>query len=91
MVYAHKCIPQKVYSFQSDKKNIVFQMLYKRGCDAGYLPRIPGAVEVLYAIAVGYLFHIAVMEKHYLKPSYWRFLYRLTWGRWVTFSASELL
>ncbi|KAK3879881.1 hypothetical protein Pcinc_015585 [Petrolisthes cinctipes] len=58
----------------------ILETLYKKGCDADYLPRIPGSVEILYAIAVGYLFHIAVMEKHYLKPSYWRFLNRLTWS-----------
>ncbi|XP_063888594.1 transmembrane protein 135-like [Scylla paramamosain] len=59
----------------------VVESMYETGCNAGYLPRIPGSVELLYAISTGYLFHIAVMEQHYMKPSYWRFLRRLTWDR----------
>lgn len=59
----------------------VLECVYEKGCDEGYLPRIPGSVELLYSISTGYLFHVAVMEMHYMKPSYWRFLLRLTWGR----------
>nr|XP_045581074.1 transmembrane protein 135-like [Procambarus clarkii] len=59
----------------------VLEGVYEKGCDEGYLPRIPGSVELLYSLSTGYLFHVAVIEKCYMKPSYWRFLKRLTWGR----------
>ncbi|XP_071517372.1 transmembrane protein 135-like [Panulirus ornatus] len=59
----------------------VLESLYEKGCDDGYLPRIPKSVEILYSLSTGYLFHTAVMEKQYMKPSYWRFLKSLTWNR----------
>ncbi|XP_037798186.1 transmembrane protein 135-like [Penaeus monodon] len=57
------------------------ESIYEKGCDDGYLPRIPGSVEFLYALCTGYLFHSAVWESFNMKPSYWRFLDRLTWSR----------
>ncbi|XP_050729744.1 transmembrane protein 135-like isoform X5 [Eriocheir sinensis] len=59
----------------------VVESLYAKGCKYGYLPRIPGSVELLYAISTGYLFHVSTTELHHMKPSYWRFLARLTWNR----------
>ncbi|KAK7082835.1 hypothetical protein SK128_017091 [Halocaridina rubra] len=58
-----------------------FEGLYKKGCDAGYLPQIPGSVEFLYCLSTGYLFHTAVIDCRNLKPSYKHFLGRLTWER----------
>lgn len=57
------------------------EALYVRGMEKGYLPCIPYSVEFLYSVSTGYLFHMAAVEKHNLKPSYWKFLQRLTWGR----------
>ncbi|CAL4170360.1 unnamed protein product, partial [Meganyctiphanes norvegica] len=62
-------------------KSLMCEALYVRGMENGYLPCIPYSVELLYSISTGYLFHMAAVEKHNLKPSYWRFLQRLTWGR----------
>lgn len=58
-----------------------FEGLYENGCNAGYLPRIPGSVEFLYCLSTGYLFHTCVIDCRNLKPSYLRFLDRLTWHR----------
>ncbi|KAG7166157.1 Transmembrane protein 135-like [Homarus americanus] len=69
----------------------VVESAYEKGCDDGYLPRIPGSVELLYAVSVGFLFHLGVMEKHYMKLSYWRFLKRLTWGRMNTYNRHLLV
>lgn len=55
--------------------------LYENGCEAGYLPRIPGSVEFIYCLATAYLFHTSVMDDRNLKKSYHRFLDQLTWGR----------
>ncbi|XP_076031764.1 transmembrane protein 135-like isoform X3 [Oratosquilla oratoria] len=58
-----------------------FEALYDDGCKSGKLPRIPGSVIIMYSISTAYLFHMAALEQYNLKPSYWRFLQRLTWGR----------
>ncbi|XP_076031763.1 transmembrane protein 135-like isoform X2 [Oratosquilla oratoria] len=58
-----------------------FKALYDDGCKSGKLPRIPGSVIIMYSISTAYLFHMAALEQYNLKPSYWRFLQRLTWGR----------
>ncbi|XP_068210009.1 transmembrane protein 135-like isoform X2 [Palaemon carinicauda] len=58
-----------------------FEGLYENGCNAGYLPRIPGSVEFLYCLSTGYLFHTCIIDCRNLKPSYRRFLGQLTWQR----------
>ncbi|KAG0719283.1 Transmembrane protein 135 [Chionoecetes opilio] len=64
----------------------VVESMYEQGWKAGYLPRIPGSVELLYALSTGYLFHMAAVEQYHMKPSYWRFLCRLTSNRIVEYN-----
>jgi hypothetical protein len=48
---------------------------------AGLLPSFPLAVELLYAISTGVLFHLGVNEPHHLKPSYLVFMNKITGNR----------
>jgi hypothetical protein len=50
------------------------------GVNQGTLLSIPGSVPVLYAASTALLLHACVLEPHNLKPSYWKFLNRLTRG-----------
>jgi len=44
----------------------------------GSLPTIPFFIEIIYATSTATLFHIATLEPHNLKRSYWQFLNKIT-------------
>ncbi|CAG0916114.1 unnamed protein product [Notodromas monacha] len=58
----------------------VLEGFLKGGISAGIVPSVPGFTEALYAISTALLLGVSVIEPHNLKPSYWKFLNRLTWG-----------
>ncbi|XP_046440103.1 transmembrane protein 135-like [Daphnia pulex] len=57
------------------------EVLYYEGMEAGYLMKVPGFASFLYSLSTSILFHAAVMEPHNLKPSYWKFLMKITGSR----------
>ncbi|KAF3706548.1 Transmembrane protein 135 [Channa argus] len=59
------------------------ETMYFKGIEAGRFPYFPHADTVLYAISTAICFQAAVMEVHNLRPSYWKFLLRLTQGRFA--------
>uniref|UniRef100_A0A8C5M062 Transmembrane protein 135 n=1 Tax=Leptobrachium leishanense TaxID=445787 RepID=A0A8C5M062_9ANUR len=59
----------------------VAETLYFKGIEAGKFPYFPHADSVLYAVSTAICFHAAVLEVQNLRPSYWKFLLRLTQGR----------
>ncbi|XP_064629515.1 transmembrane protein 135-like isoform X1 [Lineus longissimus] len=59
----------------------LLEVLYMKGIDAGHLPSFRHADTVLYAIATSLVFHAAVFEPHTLRPAYWKFLTKLTNGK----------
>ena len=61
----------------------VFQILCRMGVSSGFLPKIPLTIEVLYATATAILFHLAVVRPHGLKPSYFRFMNKITGNRYA--------
>uniref|UniRef100_UPI00358ED4FE transmembrane protein 135 isoform X3 n=1 Tax=Myxine glutinosa TaxID=7769 RepID=UPI00358ED4FE len=66
------------------------ETLYFRGIESGKLPYISNADTVIYAISTAICFHAAIMEVHNLRPSYWRFLLRLTKGRFALINHKAL-
>uniref|UniRef100_A0A665XE27 Transmembrane protein 135 n=1 Tax=Echeneis naucrates TaxID=173247 RepID=A0A665XE27_ECHNA len=59
------------------------ETMYFKGIEAGHFPYFPHADTVLYAISTAICFQAAVMEVQNLRPSYWKFLLRLTKGRFA--------
>ncbi|KAM3602164.1 uncharacterized protein V6R79_025527 [Siganus canaliculatus] len=59
------------------------ETLYFKGIEAGRFPYFPHADTVLYAVSTAICFQAAVMEVQNLRPSYWKFLLRLTKGRFA--------
>ncbi|KAG8190011.1 hypothetical protein JTE90_000110 [Oedothorax gibbosus] len=51
---------------------------YLLGIQEGVLPEIKGSMLMLYATSTAFLFYAAVLEPHNLKPTYLKFLTRLT-------------
>lgn len=49
--------------------------------DEGYLPKVPGAVILMYCAFTAVLFHAASIEPLNLRLSYWKFLHNLSGGR----------
>ena len=60
-------------------------MVCKRGVSKGVLPNIPLAKEIIYATATSILFHLAVVKPHKLKPSYFKFMNKITGNRYESF------
>ncbi|KAF2359109.1 Transmembrane protein 135 N-terminal domain [Trinorchestia longiramus] len=56
------------------------------GVEAGVLPAVPYATEILYSVMTGYLFHASAMHQQYIKPSYWKLLVDLTDNRIAEFN-----
>lgn len=54
------------------------ETMYNEGVKAGLLPFIPGFSVLIYSLSTSILFHAGVLEPHHLKPSYWKFLMRIT-------------
>uniref|UniRef100_A0A667XXP6 Transmembrane protein 135 n=1 Tax=Myripristis murdjan TaxID=586833 RepID=A0A667XXP6_9TELE len=59
------------------------ETMYFKGIEAGHFPYFPHADTVIYAISTAICFQAAVMEVQNLRPSYWKFLLRLTKGRFA--------
>ncbi|XP_061595199.1 transmembrane protein 135 [Cololabis saira] len=59
------------------------ETMYFKGIEAGRFPYFPHADTVIYAISTAICFQAAVMEVQNLRPSYWKFLLRLTKGRFA--------
>ncbi|XP_009570715.1 PREDICTED: transmembrane protein 135 [Fulmarus glacialis] len=59
------------------------ETMYFKGIEAGKVPYFPHADSIIYAISTSICFQAAVMEVQNLRPSYWKFLLRLTKGRYV--------
>ncbi|XP_060090950.1 transmembrane protein 135 isoform X1 [Heteronotia binoei] len=59
------------------------EAMYFKGIEAGKVPYFPHADSVIYAVSTAICFQAAVMEIQNLRPSYWKFLLRLTRGRFA--------
>ncbi|XP_048216889.1 transmembrane protein 135 isoform X2 [Perognathus longimembris pacificus] len=66
------------------------ETIYFKGIEAGKVPYFPHADTVIYAISTAICFHAAVMEVQNLRPSYWKFLLRLTKGRFALMNRKAL-
>ncbi|CAI9552735.1 unnamed protein product [Staurois parvus] len=64
--------------------------MYFKGIEAGRCPYFPHADSVIYAVSTAICFHAAVMEVQNLRPSYWKFLLRLTKGRFKLMNRKAL-
>ncbi|KPP76379.1 transmembrane protein 135-like, partial [Scleropages formosus] len=56
------------------------QTVYFKGIEAGRFPYFPQADTLIYTVSTAICFQAAVMEVQNLRPSYWKFLLRLTKG-----------
>ncbi|CAK6953895.1 transmembrane protein 135 [Scomber scombrus] len=66
------------------------ETMYFKGIEAGRFPYFPHADTVIYAISTAICFQAAVMEVQNLRPSYWKFLLRLTKGRFALMNRQVL-
>ncbi|XP_042763332.1 transmembrane protein 135 isoform X10 [Panthera leo] len=57
------------------------ETMYFKGIEAGKVPYFPHADTIIYSISTAICFQAAVMEVQTLRPSYWKFLLRLTKGK----------
>ncbi|GLG95671.1 Uncharacterized protein GBIM_02600 [Gryllus bimaculatus] len=58
------------------------ELMYSDGVEKGYFPELPGATILLYCTSTAVLFHAALLEPNNLRPSYWKFLHRIS-GGWI--------
>ncbi|PIO36047.1 hypothetical protein AB205_0217000, partial [Aquarana catesbeiana] len=65
-------------------------IMYFKGIESGRCPYFPHADSVIYAVSTAICFHAAVLEVHNLRPSYWKFLLRLTKGRFMLMNRKAL-
>jgi len=54
------------------------ETMYYEGVKERLVPYIPGFAVLIYSFSTSILFHAGVLEPHNLKPSYWKFLMRIT-------------
>ncbi|XP_076876217.1 transmembrane protein 135 [Brachyhypopomus gauderio] len=66
------------------------ETMYFKGIEAGRFPYFSEADTVIYAISTAICFQAAVMEVQNLRPSYWKFLLRLTKGRFALMNRKAL-
>nr|XP_056714306.1 transmembrane protein 135 [Euleptes europaea] len=66
------------------------EAMYFKGIEAGKVPYFPHADSVIYAVSTAICFQAAVMEIQNLRPSYWKFLLRLTKGRFALMNRKVL-
>ncbi|XP_036450779.1 transmembrane protein 135 [Colossoma macropomum] len=66
------------------------ETMYFKGIEAGHFPYFPQADTVIYAVSTAICFQAAVMEVQNLRPSYWKFLLRLTKGRFALMNRKVL-
>lgn len=63
---------------------IMWKMLhitYNIGVEKGILPTVPGFTIFLYCFSTATLFHAATIEPKNMRPSYWKFLHRISGSR----------
>ncbi|KAI1893945.1 hypothetical protein AGOR_G00128870 [Albula goreensis] len=66
------------------------ETMYFKGIEAGRFPYISHADTLIYAVSTAICFQAAVMEVQNLRPSYWKFLLRLTKGRFAVMNRKAL-
>ncbi|KAM8975816.1 transmembrane protein 135 [Pelodytes ibericus] len=66
------------------------ETMYFKGIEAGKFPYFPHADSIIYAVSTAICFHAAVLEVQNLRPSYWKFLLRLTKGRFAIMNRKAL-
>uniref|UniRef100_A0A4W2DKX6 Transmembrane protein 135 n=1 Tax=Bos indicus x Bos taurus TaxID=30522 RepID=A0A4W2DKX6_BOBOX len=66
------------------------ETMYFKGIEAGKVPYFPHADTIIYSISTAICFQAAVMEVQTLRPSYWKFLLRLTKGRFAVMNRKVL-
>ncbi|XP_045674146.1 transmembrane protein 135 isoform X2 [Phyllostomus hastatus] len=66
------------------------ETLYFKGIEAGKVPYFPHADTIIYSISTAICFQAAVMEVQTLRPSYWKFLLRLTKGKFAVMNRKVL-
>ncbi|XP_071990171.1 transmembrane protein 135 [Engystomops pustulosus] len=66
------------------------ETMYFKGIEAGRFPYFPHADSIIYAVSTAICFHAAVLEVQNLRPSYWKFLLRLTKGRFALMNRKAL-
>ncbi|KAJ8410834.1 hypothetical protein AAFF_G00187910 [Aldrovandia affinis] len=66
------------------------ETMYFKGIEAGRFPYISQADTIIYAVSTAICFQAAVMEVQNLRPSYWKFLQRLTKGRFGVMNRKAL-
>ncbi|XP_061484873.1 transmembrane protein 135 isoform X1 [Rhineura floridana] len=66
------------------------EAMYFKGIEAGKVPYFPHADSIIYAVSTAICFQAAVMEVQNLRPSYWKFLLRLTKGRFALMNRKVL-
>ncbi|XP_011840292.1 PREDICTED: transmembrane protein 135 [Mandrillus leucophaeus] len=66
------------------------ETMYFKGIEAGKLPYFPHADTIIYSISTAICFQAAVMEVQTLRPSYWKFLLRLTKGKFAVMNRKVL-
>uniref|UniRef100_A0A8C4RQP6 Transmembrane protein 135 n=1 Tax=Erpetoichthys calabaricus TaxID=27687 RepID=A0A8C4RQP6_ERPCA len=66
------------------------ETMYFKGIEAGKFPYFPHADTLIYAVSTAICFQAAVMEVQNLRPSYWKFLQRLTKGRFALMNRKAL-
>uniref|UniRef100_F7DYG1 Transmembrane protein 135 n=1 Tax=Macaca mulatta TaxID=9544 RepID=F7DYG1_MACMU len=69
---------------------LVLQTMYFKGIEAGKVPYFPHADTIIYSISTAICFQAAVMEVQTLRPSYWKFLLRLTKGKFAVMNRKVL-
>ncbi|XP_039704213.1 transmembrane protein 135 isoform X4 [Pteropus medius] len=66
------------------------ETMYFKGIEAGKVPYFPHADSIIYSISTAICFQAAVMEVQTLRPSYWKFLLRLTKGKFAVMNRKPL-
>ncbi|KAL2806916.1 transmembrane protein 135 isoform 2 [Daubentonia madagascariensis] len=66
------------------------ETMYFKGIEAGKVPYFPHADTIIYSISTAICFQAAVMEVQNLRPSYWKFLLRLTKGKFAVMNRKVL-
>nr|XP_011717660.1 transmembrane protein 135 isoform X3 [Macaca nemestrina] len=66
------------------------EAMYFKGIEAGKVPYFPHADTIIYSISTAICFQAAVMEVQTLRPSYWKFLLRLTKGKFAVMNRKVL-
>ncbi|XP_051677417.1 transmembrane protein 135 isoform X5 [Oryctolagus cuniculus] len=68
----------------------IYKTMYFKGIEAGKVPYFPHADTIIYSISTAICFQAAVMEVQTLRPSYWKFLLRLTKGKFAVMNRKVL-